>query len=349
MQRILYIIAAALLTSLQSTAQGLDPQFSIYDMQPLNVNPALTGNSEAKWRAQFAWREQSYIISQPYRTGTGSFDINLPINAWSGNIWGFGLHVVNDDQGDTRLVNRRVNLSFSLGQYLDPRQMHSISVGFQGGLGQRSLTYDNVYWDNQWVGQGFNPDLESNENLPSAVQGYLDLSTGLQYTFDGELMDLTGGYAMYHFNRPDASLYIDSANAFLDRRHTVHGSMEHRLYKDNMLSLKPMFVYTRQERTNNLIFGTEFIRYFNEPTRVTGKRKEYSMSLGIYHRWQKDMIASLRFNLAGIVFGYSYDFSVGNMNKINDYQGAYEIFFGYRAGFRKGSNSKYMPHRKGKL
>lgn len=98
-----------------------------------------------------------------------------------------------------------------------------------------------------------------------------------------------------------------------------------------------------------MLVGIDFIFYFNEPTAVTGYRKEYSMALGLYHRWAKDIVATMTFNLAGISFGASYDITMNNLNQLNGYQGAWEVFLGYRGGFRKGSNSRYMPHRKGKL
>ncbi len=342
-------ILALLAIAFGAKSQGIDPEFSLYNYQPLTINPALAGNSEAKWRLNLTAREQNYVISQPYRSGVASFDINLPINAWAGNIWGLGFNVVHDDQGDVRLKNTRYNVSLSVGQYLDPRQQHSLSVGFQGGLGQRAIDYSSVYWDNQWVGEGFALYLPSGENLPSDVKSYFDLSTGIQYSYDGDLADVTLGYGMFHANTPDHSLYIDSATFDLDRRHSIHFSMEHRLRKDNLFALRPSFLITRQGKTNNVIFGNDFVFYFNEPTRTTGKRKEYSMSLGMFHRLQKDLIASMMFNLAGFSFGTSYDVSVGNINKLNGYQGAWEVFIGYKAGFRKGSNSRYMPHKKGRL
>ncbi|MEX2596560.1 MAG: PorP/SprF family type IX secretion system membrane protein [Salibacteraceae bacterium] len=347
--RALIYISIFLLASSSVFGQGIDPQFSLYGRQPLTVNPALTGNMESKWRIGTNIREQDFVVSQPYRSGVASFDINLPINAWSGNIWGFGLYVVHDDQGDARLRNTQVNGSFSLGQYLDPREQHSLSVGLQAGMGQRSIGYGNVYWDNQWANEGFDLQRDPNENLPGGVKKYLDISTGLQYSYYGDIMQMTGGYAMYHANTPDNSLYIDTNQTQLDRRHTIHFTMENRLRKDNLFALRPSFLFTNQGKINNLIVGNDFVFYFNEPTRVTGKRKEYSMSLGIYHRLLKDMVATLQFDLAGFSFGAAYDIAVGSMNQLNGYQGGYEIFVGYRAGFRSGSNSRYMPHKKGKL
>lgn len=343
------IIAIAIFIAGPSISQGIDPQFSSYYMQPLQVNPALTGVMESKWRMTTTFREQDYVIAQPFISGMGSFDINLPINAWAGNIWGFGINYIYDDQGDARIRNNRINLSASVGQYLDPREEHSISVGFMGGIGTRSINYDNVYWESQWIGTGFATFIGSGETLPAEARGYFDLSTGAQYSYRGEITNLNIGYGMFHANRPDNSLYIDTNEFRLERRHTVHGMLESRFTEDNMFALRPSFMFTRQGKINNLIFGSDFVFFFNEPTRTTGKRKEYSMSLGLHHRWMKDVVGSIAFNLAGFYMGSLYDISVSRLSELNGYQGAYEIFIGYRAGFRSGSNSRYAPFKKGKL
>lgn len=348
MKKILYIVSI-LLFAQSSFAQGIDPQFSGYYAQPLQMNPALTGNMESKWRVTASFREQDYVISQPYISGAGSFDINLPINAWSGNIWGLGINYVYDDQGDARIRNHRMNVSASVGQYLDPREEHSISVGFMGGIGSRSINYDNVYWDSQWFGTGFALFIDPGETLPAEARSYIDLNTGVQYRYQGEITQANVGYAMFHANTPDNSLYIDTNGFQLERRHTVHGMLESRFTDNNMFALRPSFMFTRQGKINNLIFGSDFVFYFNEPTRTTGKRRQYSMSLGVHHRLLKDVVGSISFNLAGFYLGTLYDISVSPLSELNGYQGAYEVFVGYRAGFRSGSNSRYMPHRKGKL
>lgn len=351
MRKTLFILALSALASGASAQMGLDPQFSFYNRNTLNVNPALAGQSDAKWQVQNFFREQAYVISQPFTSGGMNLDINLPINAWSGNIWGVGLSFIGDEQGDTRLRNFYGSATIAVGQYLDPREEHSISIGIQAGMAQRYNRYTDIYWDNQWAGDRFNLRRPTGENLQflGDLQRYFDLSTGVQYSYDGDLMDMTAGYAAYHANSPDASLYIDTSLYSLPTRHTVHWRMEHRLRKDNMMALVPSFMATRQGKTNNIIFGNHFKFYFNEATRVTGKRKLYSMSLGVHHRLLKDVIGSIMFDLAGWSFGAAYDVSVGSINKFNGYQGAWEVMLGYRAGFRKGSNAKYMPHRKGKL
>lgn len=349
----LFYTAILLAFGASAAAQGYDPLISLYKYQPLNINPALTGNMDAKWRMSLAYRDQWQIIHRPYRDFMGSFDINLPINAWNGNIWGFGINVVNDDQGDAKLVNRRYNLSFSLGQYLDPRQEHSLSVGFQGGLGQRAINYDNVYWDNQWAGQGFALYLDPGEPLISDVKSYLDLSTGIQYSYSGDgLVDINGGLSMYHFNTPDVGLFNDTANTELQQRNNVHFEMVHRIRKNSMFATKPSFLYSRQHDRGNLIVGNQFMFLFNEGTRTTGKRSEASMSLGLFGRFGKastDVIGSMILEIAGFTFGAAYDIPVGTISQVTGAQGAFELMIGYRSGYRRGLFNSYSRFKKGKL
>lgn len=353
MKRSIFILIGCVMLGSVSNAQGYDPMLTMYHYQPLNINPAYTGNMDSKWRMHAVYREQGYIVSRPYRAFQSSFDMNLPINAWGGNIWGAGISVVNDDQGDAYLVNRRINLNFALGQYLDPRQEHSISVGFQGGLGTRAIDYGDTYWDVQWVGEGFQRDAPSGEPLITDVNTYMDLSTGVQYTYmtDG-LVDMSGGISMYHINTPDNSLYFDTAGFDLKRRWNVHYEFEHRIRNGSMFATKPSVLYSRQHNRANLMIGNQFKFLFTEGTRSTGKRNESSMTLGLYGRFGKqvyDALGTITFEFAGFTFGAGYDIPLGSFNSVNGFEGAFEFMLGYRAGYRRGLYNKYSPHRKGKL
>lgn len=334
-----------------------DPHLSMYQFQPLSLNPALTGNMDSKWRMSAVYREQGYTVHRPYRTFKGSLDFNLPINAWNGNIWGFGISVLNDDQGDLYLTNRRINFNFSLGQYLDAQMKHSISVGFQGGLGTRAIDYTDGYWDRQWVGEGFQVDAPSGEPEVIDVRGYADLGTGVQYTYySGDLVEFYAGVSSYHINRPDVGFYADTASTLLQRRNNVHVQFVHRIRDNSMFAFKPSAVYSRQAQRANLMVGTDLQFLFNEGTRTTGKRNESSISFGLFGRMAMpetgtvfDFIGMMSMEFAGFTFGAGYDVPLGTFNSVNGYEGAFEFMLGYRAGYRRGLYNKYSPKRKGKL
>lgn len=343
----------------KSHAQGglWDPMLTMYGFQPLHINPAYTGNMDSKWRMGAVYREQGYTVSRPYRVASGSFDINLPINLWGGNIWGIGLHVINDDQGDGALRNTRINGSFALGQYLDPRQRHSVSVGFQGGMGRRSIDYSEAYWDRQWVGEGFDITAPTGEPLIEDARGYFDMSTGVQYTYySGELIEFYGGVSSYHVNRPDVGLYADSAETRLERRNNIHAQFVHRVRDGSMFAIKPSMLYSRQARRGNIMVGSDFQFLFSEGSRTTGRRSESSMSMGIFARVATpqlgsvtDILGTISFEFAGFNFGAGYDIPLGSFNTVNGFEGAFEFMIAYRAGYRRGLYNKYAPKRKGKL
>lgn len=349
MRKIVYLLLGLFIASVAS-AQSLDPTLSAWDQQPLSVNPALAGNNQYKWRAAATYREVYYSVSRPYRTTAFNFDVNLPIPAWSGSIWGIGFSVLNDDIGDARLTNRRYNGTISIGQYLDPNEKHSLSVGFQGGLGQRGIVYDDVYWDNQWTGQGFQLRTDPREPLTQDVKNYFDLSSGLQYQYhDPELMDITAGIAVYHFNRPDGSLLSEYDEQPIERRWNVHFLMQHRVRENGTVAFRPSFLFSRQGQFDVLILGNDFRFILSDGTRTTGKRKASSIDLGVHHRWGTDVIAKVAFNLAGLQFGATYDFAVSNISNVNGNIIGPEVFFGYRGGFQKGLFNNYNRWNKGKL
>jgi type IX secretion system PorP/SprF family membrane protein len=362
MKRILtaiILLTACSLTAVQAQQYGgiYDPMLTMYSFQPQNINPALVGNQNHKWKMTAIYREQSYIPHEPFRTTSASFDMNAPINAWSGNIWGFGISGLDDRQGDAFLRTTNVLGSFSIGQYLDPRLTHSISIGFQGGIASRAIDYTEAYWDRQWVGEGFDTEVDAGEPLLGDVRNYFDLSTGVQYSyFSGDLVEFTGGVGVFHVTRPDVSLYGDTANTKLSRRATVHLDFVHRIRDNSMFALRPSVLYSRQAQRGNFRAGTDFQFLFNEGTRTTGKRSESSISFGLFGRVAfpgmgtvYDVLGTISMEFAGFSVGAGYDIPVGTYNTINGYEGAFEFMLSYRAGFRRGLYNKYSPRKKGKL
>jgi type IX secretion system PorP/SprF family membrane protein len=357
MKNIIFTISIFMLLSISSSAQGIDPQLSLFNDQPTYMNSALSGNYDYKWRVSTSVRDQYRSIATSFKTYATNFDINLPINAWAGNIWGFGLNVFQDVQSDAAYRSTNAILNFSVGQYLDPRKEHSLSVGFSGGFGQRAIDYSNLYWDNQWVGEGFQLGRPTGESLNGDVRGYADLGTGLQYSYNGSgLWNARAGFAMQHYNTPEVGLYRDGQGFEMSRKFGLHADFEYRFNRDSRFYIRPSGYATIQGQITNAIVGNDFVFMFNEPTRTTGKRKEYSMTLGAFHRLgltknspAKDAIATVKLNLAGFTFGTAYDFSIGSLRNLTGYQGALEVFVCYKAGFQKGSVNGYSKYKKGKL
>src|SRR6185503_11259203 len=93
MKRLKIFIYVFVLIAIQSKAQ--DPNFSQFFSSPLNVNPSLTANINADWRAIANFRDQWISPASPYATGTISYDAKMfqkkiPNVEYDGNVFGLG-------------------------------------------------------------------------------------------------------------------------------------------------------------------------------------------------------------------------------------------------------------------
>ena len=75
MKKLKIFIYVFVLTASQSKAQ--DPSFSQFFSSPLNINPSLTANINADWRAIANFRDQWISPASPYATGTISYDTKM--------------------------------------------------------------------------------------------------------------------------------------------------------------------------------------------------------------------------------------------------------------------------------
>ena len=75
MKKLKQLLYVSVMIAVQSNAQ--DPNFSQFFSSPLNINPALTGNINADWRAIANFRDQWIGPASPYVTGTLSYDKKL--------------------------------------------------------------------------------------------------------------------------------------------------------------------------------------------------------------------------------------------------------------------------------
>jgi type IX secretion system PorP/SprF family membrane protein len=159
------------------------------------------------------------VIGNNFQTIAVSGDMNIksPIKSQGKDLMGIGLSVFSDkvagyDLNQTELAALGAyHKSTGAGQFL--------SLGFKIGLSQRSLNYENLQFEDQYVeGQGYtNTTLE---NLPENNISMMELALGLHYTFQAPDQGLTG-VSLHHiltrfsfFNlaprpdRPTQNLYM---------------------------------------------------------------------------------------------------------------------------------------------
>ena len=202
------LISLVVLFSLSNLVHGQDLHFSQTSQIPLLINPGATGLFDGWERITINHKNQWTTSNVNYYTSALSFDMNLfkPKRS-QGAYMGLGLQAYNDIAGDSKLGTRAVSLSSSVILPLDRYQV--LSVGFQAGLGQKSLNSTSLYFGNQFTGQEFETNLPSHEQS-STSKLYSDFSTGVYYRYNSsnhrwrndDRLVFEAGVAYYHINKP---------------------------------------------------------------------------------------------------------------------------------------------------
>src|SRR5690554_2129573 len=204
------IAICAAFTLTFGTLQAQDIHFSAMDYSPLTMNPALAG-AEYDMQATANYRNQWSSVATPYQTIAAGFDMRFGAKKRNSN--GFlaaGINFNNDNTGENRVASN--NLGLSVAYHLKINAEHTLGLGIQGGLGQRSLSINNGTWGNQYNGYTYDQNAPTGEAFNNADFSYFDASAGVVYGYRPKQTSpnnngtrLNAGLATYHLNQPSFS------------------------------------------------------------------------------------------------------------------------------------------------
>ncbi len=335
-------LGLVLLSSAVVTAQ--DIHFSQFNQSPLTVNPSLAGTT-AWIRAAMQYRTQWSAVTIPYKTIGASFDVKSK-KRWikvahatekyrqSGeNGFGWGVNVYNDRAGDGKMNTLQANGSLAYQIYLGEKSM--LALGMQGGILQRSINFNDLYWGSQYDSQmssGYNPALPPDKAIAGGDNNFIspDISTGLIYTYKkserymrgNDQLDFTLGAALFHVNQPKYS-YLGTGEK-LYQRMVIHGQSMIGI-ANSSIALAPGFVIQRQGPNQEIFLGA-MVRYMlKEDSKYTGFVKGSSVSAGGYYRNRDAFVAMALFEFSSYGLGLSYDFNVSGLKTASTGRGGLEI------------------------
>ncbi|MGD1846556.1 MAG: PorP/SprF family type IX secretion system membrane protein [Salibacteraceae bacterium] len=337
------LVMASVLAGL--TVQGQqDPHLSMFTNNPLLYNPAAAGVFPGGVRFSNNYRVQWQSLSEPLTSIVASVDFPVATNLLENDHIAGGITFFNDETGDSRLTTTSGLITLAYGKALDRLEQHFVSVGFQGGYAERAWVADNLFWESQWTGSGFDQAIGSGEDETSLNKGYFDLNTGIHYFYsDRDRFRGHAGLALYHVTKPKIA-FFSGDDTRMYYRYVFHGGVESG-GKDAPFILAPNLMYMDQGPNRMFIAGTDFKFLLKYPTKYTGKKKEAWLSLGIYHRYQDALIGTFKLNFGGLTFGASYDLTVSNLSvPINGYGGP-EFILSWKGGYKKGYRSNQANER----
>ena len=324
------ILLVCLLHKQEVSAQDL--HFSLPNRTPMLLNPALTGAFFGDYRVVSSYKNQWSSISNPFQTIYGSYDMKLASSNEGNNHLGFGLAFYNDKAGKTNMGSTQLTLSLSYEFQL--QEKHFLSGGMQMGFVQRSASFENVKWDNQYDGVGYDPSLPSGENTIPENHTFLDMGAGItwKYTPSNKLYTRVG-MSIYHVNMPNDAFLLGSEDK-LNLRAVLHGSAVYILNKHYAIEPK---IFVVQKGGAMEITAGSVVRYVTgEHSLYTNATRPSSISMGCFYRYNDAVIASLFYDYhRSLSVGVSYDLNISALRAVTALRGGIEISLIFKGFYEK--------------
>lgn len=327
----LMLAAAIIAAFIPTDALAQDPRFSQYYNSPWQLNPAMTGVFNGRFRVAANYRDQwnSFLSPQPYRTYAASFDARYAVA--NDDYFAFGFGAMHDQAGASRFQQNRGNLGISFLKQLSGGRYsadHYLSAGAQLGVGQNSMDWSGLWFSNQFNNGTELPDtnLDAGEpNQNNSTDVFADFNAGLMwYVLTDNEGFFYAGAAMNHLNRPNIS-FLGNGNERLNTRWNVHAGGQ--LPMTDVFYLQPGVQVMQQGSAFETDLGMN-VRYTNHDL------NELALRAGVWGRIVNKLDKGVGMDALTFVamlelqrwtLGLSYDVTVSGLTRANNSRGAFEL------------------------
>lgn len=327
MKKLLLGVCAAMVFTTSANAQ--DPHFTQYFASPLTLNPALTGLTQCDIRVAANYRTQwATVSSNPYVTGTISYDMSaLKGRLNNGDAVGFGVLGLFDRSGLGGLQNVTVGVSAAYHKALGYEKQHTLSLGVQGYLVQKSIDFTKLTFGDEWdygLGEAQQGSSAEYATLGPSDVTYPDFNAGLMYS--GRITENSTayiGFSYYHITKPQEQ-FINNGNYTntINSRYSTYlgGSFD---LNENIV-LYASGLYQSQASASEIMAGAA-VGFVMNP----GYDKEFSkktiLYLGSWYRFADAICPYVSFEWSKMKLGISYDVNVSSLTPATNGNGAYEL------------------------
>lgn len=342
MKKILLGTITLAMATLMANAQ--DVHFTQYFSSPLTLNPAQTGLTQTDWRAMANIRQQWYTVSDnPYLSGTVAVDLptmrgKLP----EGDALGVGILGIYDRVGAGALQNTSFGLSLAYHKAFGIDKQHTLSLGAQAMLVQKSIQFDKLKFSDQFDPNNPSGYLnQTQEPFGNADVSYPDFNVGLMYSGKvSEKGTVYAGFAYYHLTRPEEK-FLNSGGTHTDLRinprYSAHLGGSFEMNPNTMLYLSGMF-QSQGPAMEVLVGGA--VGFIMNPG-----HDEYTTNtvfyLGAWYRYGDAIAPYIGFEWSKMKIGISYDVTVSSAANMTNNQGAMELSLIYNGIIPKNDRRTY--------
>lgn len=320
------LCAAVMLCLAAIAARAQDPLFTMHALQPLTLNPALTGG-EGKYRASFGHRSQWQSLGVPFLTNTAAFDMRI-VDSDAGAL-SVGLMFMGDRAGDPAFTTSQFNLS--LAYTLRISDDARLSAGLNIAYDQRGVQAGAGQWASQYNGVSYDPGTPSGEAFGDERLSSLHAGLGMVYSYDNtgknrrgsKNVKVTAGASVAQIG----DLEVTRANAVrhdFNARITIFADAAFDL-GDGGLGLEPLITYVNQGNFDIFMTGA-LLRYaILDSGGFASNAKPLYVAAGPYWRVNEAVAAAARLHWGDYILGLSYDFIVSDITRAVSQIGAWEV------------------------
>ncbi|MCO5235513.1 MAG: PorP/SprF family type IX secretion system membrane protein [Chitinophagaceae bacterium] len=295
----------------------VDPHFSQYFIQPVLLNPALTGAIEGDYRVSAVWRSQ-YNNTLSTRGISAEMPTNKNIN--------LGVNLLNQSSSDKAYHYNNAYLSVA---YTGARfNNHYVVMAMQAGVLNRNFNPNNLQFGEQWTaGIGFDPSAHSAEVFHKPNMFSFDAGAGIVYydaTPDRKI-NLFGGLSAFHITRPKDPFIAGGDKQALPIRYSAHAGA--RIIVSDLLNIVPNVLYMTQGQTEEKMAGAYLQLNAGE---------QVDLMFGANLRFGDALSPFAGIYFKGLTIGMSYDTNVSTKNTMEIDRNSVEVSLSY-TWWRKNS------------
>lgn len=293
-----------------------DLHYSQFYLNPLHLNPALTGIFRGDFRAAGQYRSQWTSVPVPYNTLSATADWKtLKRNL---NLLSVGFQMQHDRAGDATLTWTQVGATASVAHALGQNQ--AISAGAGVAFVQRAFDISKLKFRNQWSGDLFDAALPTGENFDKNSGLAPTLSAGLNWHYESSesRSRLDAGVGAFHLNRPKIN-FRDDTDQRLPTRLTVmlNGALQTGEFTDFVA----FGAAQQMSKAREIVAGGGVRRVLSQ---------DMAVQFTLATRIGDALIPAFQVEWLNWTAGLSYDWNISDFDVATSSRGGFEIAVVYR-------------------
>lgn len=320
---------------LLGSAHAQDLHFSQFFEAPLLRNPSLAGIFTGDYRIQGVYHDQWNSFSNAYRTGSLNGEYKMPVGK-SNDYFTAGLQILYDKAGSAALSTTEFLPALNYHKSLSNDKAMYLSLGFMGGLVEKSIDLSRVTTNSQFNGTAYDPALPEGESLTTPNIHYLDGSLGISFNTSfgkDQANTMFAGFAYHHVNRPKNSFY-KSLSIELQPKYVFSGGVKLAINEETFFTLQAD--HSIQGDAQETIAGA----LYSYKLGYDPENSPYTLSLGGFLRWRDAFIPVVKLDAHAISVAISYDVNVSELKRASGGKGGFELSISY-IGFLDHEAAKY--------